>query len=398
MSASEWSVPESNVMSGALDLLDEGRDAVLATVVDIEGSAYRRPGAKMVITADGDGVGAITAGCLEDEVIAIAAEVLAAGEPRLETYDLMEDDDDDVWGLGVGCNGIIDILLEPLDESLRPALDAYETGESVAAVTVLDSDGAGTRAHYHPGEGFSTAPGADPLSGWLIDAIEGATADLLSRGKSDTLQVGTDDHRASVFVDGIEPPSELVVCGTGHDVGPVVEVAKRADFRVTVAGFRGADATPERFPEADDVISTSPVDLADAYDRGFDRDTYAVVMTHNFVDDRLAVETLLDTDAPYVGLLGPRERFEEMVEEFEAEGRTVSDNQLERVYTPAGLDLGGGDPYQIAVSIVSEALAVDNDRHPRHLREREGPIHERVEIDDDAVATTNWWSSDSTTP
>jgi xanthine dehydrogenase accessory factor len=391
MSASEWSVPESNVMAGALDLLDGGREAVLATVVDIEGSAYRRPGAKMVITADGDGVGSITAGCLEDEVLAIAADVLAAGEPRVETYDLMEDDDEDVWGLGVGCNGIIDILLEPLDGSLRPALSAYEAGERIGHVTVLDGgddpDLEGRRGYYRPGEGFSAAPGGDPLPGWLTDALGDATADLVERGKSDTLVVDAEEGSATAFVDGIAPPPELVVCGTGHDVGPVVELAKRADFRVTVAGFRGATATAERFPEADDVMSTSPAALASAYDRGFDAETYAVVMTHNFVDDRLAVESLLETETPYVGLLGPRERFEEMLEEFEAEGHTFDDAQLERVYTPAGLDLGGGDPYGIAVSIVAEAMAVHNDRDPRHLREREGPIHDRVEIDGDAVAT-----------
>jgi xanthine dehydrogenase accessory factor len=387
MSASEWSVPESNVMAGALAALDEGREAVLATVVDIEGSAYRRPGAKMVITADGDGVGSITAGCLEDEVVAIAAEVLAAGEPRLETYDLMEDDEEDVWGLGVGCNGIIDILLEPLDERLRPVLSAYEAGDRVGAVTVLDGDVEGARGIYRPGEGFSPPPGEDGLPEWLATALSEATADLVGRGKSDTLRVETDEGTATAFVDGVAPPPELLVCGTGHDVGPVVELAKRADFRVTVAGFRGANATPERFPEADDVVATSPANLANAYDRGVDADTYAVVMTHNFVDDRLAVESLLETGTPYVGLLGPRERFEEMLEEFAAEDRAFSEAQLERVYTPAGIDLGGGDPYQIAISIVSEALAVHNGRQPRHLREREGPIHDRVEIDDDAVAT-----------
>jgi xanthine dehydrogenase accessory factor len=299
----------------------------------------------------------------------------------------MEDDDEDVWGLGVGCNGIIDILLEPLDESLRPVLSAYEAGERIGALTVLSGDGEGTRGYFTPGEGFSAPPGTDGLPAWIRGALSDATADLVDRGKSDALRVETDAGSATVFVDGVAPPPELVVCGTGHDVGPVVELAKRADFRVTVAGFRGADATPERFPEADEVIATSPANLAKTYERGFDADTYAVVMTHNFVDDRLAVESVLETDAPYVGLLGPRERFEEMLEEFDAEGRTFSEAQLDRVYTPAGLDLGGGDPYQIAMSIVSEALAVHNDRDPRHLREREGPIHDRIEIDGDGVAT-----------
>src|SRR6056297_1949731 len=128
MSEQDWSVPETEVLTSIRTLLDEGREAVVATVVDVEGSAYRRPGAKMLVEEGGEGLGHITAGCLEDEVFELTAEVLAAGEPRIETYDLMNDDED-VWGLGVGCNGIIEILLEPLDESYRPAVEAFEAGE-----------------------------------------------------------------------------------------------------------------------------------------------------------------------------------------------------------------------------------------------------------------------------
>lgn len=326
----------------------------------------------MLLTPDG-GVGSITAGCLEDEVQRIARDVLAEGTPRVETYDLMEDDDD-VWGLGVGCNGVIDILLEPLDRSYEPALDAYEAGDPVGVVRVLEGDQAGARGFYFPGEGVTGLP--DDLG----DAIDGPASALLEREGSDTLSIDiAPDSRATVFVDGLIPPPELVVFGTGHDVGPVIELARRADFRVTVVGFRGATATEERFPAADAVTATSPTQVRDAHE--FDDRTYAVVMTHNFVDDRLALEELFETPVPYIGLLGPRERFEEMIEEFSAEGRSLSETELERLYTPAGLDLGGGTPHQIAMAIVSEVIAVHNDRTPRHLREREGHIHDRIEVE-----------------
>ncbi|WP_380675688.1 XdhC family protein [Salinigranum sp. GCM10025319] len=128
-------------------------------------------------------------------------------------------------------------------------------------------------------------------------------------------------------------------------------------------------------------MSTSPARMTDAYD--FDANTYVVVSTHNFVDDRLAVEALLATEVPYVGLMGPRERFEEMLDDFAAEGTEFTDAQLDRLYTPVGLDLGGGSPYQIALSIVSEALAVKNGREPKHLKTREGTIHDRVELSAD---------------
>jgi xanthine dehydrogenase accessory factor len=181
-----------------------------------------------------------------------------------------------------------------------------------------------------------------------------------------------------VFVDGVAAPDDLVLVGTGHDVGPMAELGAQADFRVTVIGFRGANAKADRFPDADDVRSTSPAQIRETFD--FDSNTYVVVATHNFIDDRLAVDELLQTDVPYVGLMGPGERFEEMVEEFESEGRTFSEAELDRVYTPVGLDLGGGSPYEIALSIVGEVMAVANDRQPRHLREREGRIHDRVEV------------------
>lgn len=374
MSESDWSVPESTVMGAARDVIESERAAVLATIVHVEGSAYRRPGAKMVVASDGEGVGSITAGCLEDEVVELAREVARTGTARVETYDLTNDDD--VWGLGVGCNGVLDVLLEPLDEGYRPAIEAFESGDDLAACTVLDGDGdlaVGDRAFFDASEGF-TAAWPDPVCATLRDPAARAA----SEGTSNALTVEHDGESVRVFVDGVRTPPELVVFGTGHDIGPLVDLATKNDFKVTVLGFRGASATPDRFPAAHDVRSTSPVSVGDAYD--FDENTYAVVMSHNFVDDRLALEALLDTPVPYIGLLGPQKRFEEMHEEFAAEGRTFTAEERERIYTPIGLDLGGEAPYQIAHSIVAELLAVHNDREPDHLSSREGPIHDRAPL------------------
>jgi xanthine dehydrogenase accessory factor len=376
-----WSVPETAVLAQAHELLTSDRRGVLATVIRVEGSAYRRPGAKMVIPEDGAGVGHITAGCLEDEVQGLASEVLDAGTPRVEHYDLMpeEGEDDDVWGLGVGCNGRIDILLEPLDETYRPAIEAYNAGRDIGVLTVTTGENAGARAYYDPGgESFDCLRGFDAD---LAERVRGVTAELTAHGKADSVTVEVDGEQVSVFVDGLTAPAKLVVVGTGHDVGPITELGAQADFRVTVVGFRGAAAKADRFPAAREVVSTSPARMTDAYD--FDANTYVVVATHNFVDDRLAIESLLDTSVPYVGLMGPHERFEEMLTDFEAEGTTFSDEQLDRLYTPVGLDLGGGSPYQIALSIVSEVLAVKHGREPRHLRERTGTIHDRVELSTD---------------
>jgi xanthine dehydrogenase accessory factor len=381
MTEQHWSVPETEVVQRIRDRLDAGGTAVLATVVGVEGNAYRRPGAKMLLDADGAGVGSITAGCLEEEVAAVADRVRESGRPEVVTYDLMEDDED-VWGLGVGCNGVIDVLLEPLTESYRPAVEAFAAGRDVAVLTVLDGTGdleRGDRAYFRPDDRSLETPDGEDADAWPTGVVADPAAELAERGRSDVVEVDTDDGRLAVFVDGMAAPPDLVVFGTGHDVGPVTELAARSDFRVTVVGFRGGVDLDDRFPDADRTLTTSPGRVGE--DLALDDRTCAVVMTHNFVDDRLTVETLLDSPVPYVGLMGPRERFEEMLDDFESEGRTFDESELSSLYTPVGLDLGGGTPYQIAHSIVAEALAVHNGRTPQHLKTREGPIHERVTLD-----------------
>jgi xanthine dehydrogenase accessory factor len=373
MSDTNWSASEGEVLQRIRELLDGPDRGALATIIDVEGSAYRRPGAKMVIPDGSDGVGHITAGCLEDEVTDLADEVLADGEPRVVRYDLRPAAEDDVWGLGVGCNGVIDILLEPLDDDYRAVVDAVDAGDGVGVVTVVgDESTVGARAYYDP-ETAAFSP-ASALPDDVADAVRDVAADLTERGRADTVEVGG----TTVFVDGLAPPDDLVVVGTGHDVGPIAELGRRAGFRVTVVGFRGAKAKADRFPDAAAVRSTSPARMREAVD--FDSDTYVVVATHNFVDDRIAVEELLETPVPYVGLMGPRERFEELLDDLADDGVTPTESDLARIYTPVGLDLGAGSPHGIAISVVSELLAVCNGHDPGHLRDREGPIHDRLEL------------------
>ena len=375
----DWSVPTTTVMRGIRRTLDADGTGVLATIVSVDGSAYRRPGAKMVLSAAGNGLGSITAGCLEDEVRTLAEEVQEEGRPRLETFDLVGEDD--VWGLGLGCNGVIDLLLEPVGEAYRPVIDAYEAGERVAVLTVLESDGTDLAL----GDRLQVAPEDFPLDGpadwpaWLLEDLGDPVADLLENGQSRTLTSERDGETVRVFVDAVTPPADLVVFGTGHDVGPVVDLAGTLEFRVTVVGFRGAEGLEDRFPDADRVITTRPADVTDALE--FDGDTYTVVMTHNFVDDQLVLEELLDTDVPYVGLMGPSERFERLLDVLAEGGDPVGDAALDRLYAPIGLDLGGGTPHSIALSIVGEVQAVEHGRDPGHLRDRKSPIHDRLDLE-----------------
>ena len=380
MTEYEWDVSELDVLDGIRDLARSDRNAALATIVAVEGSAYRRPGAKMTVEQDGTGQGYITAGCIEDEVLELVETVLERGEATLETYDLMEDDD--IWGLGLGCNGIIDVLVDPIDESYDPLARAVDRGEPIGVITVLagnDRDGealpTGARAYFRDGE----IALIDDLPQWLLDGIAGPVAELLEAGKSQVVSIEQAEASAEVFIDGIQPPPRLVVLGSGPDVGPMIDLGKKNGFRVEVVGFRGGVELEEEFPGADEHRSTTPASLVDVIDP--DGRTYVTVMTHNFVDDRIAVEELLNTDVPYIGLMGPRKRFEEMLAEFEQEGTTFDETELEPLYTPVGLNLGAGSPYGIATSVISEILAVHNDREPIHLKERDGPIHDRVSVD-----------------
>ena len=383
MISEDWSAPETEILDAIADGVTD-QQTVLATVVGVEGSAYRRPGAKMVIADDG-GIGVITAGCLEDKVHELAEQVLADGEPRIERFDLTGSDD--VWGLGVGCNGVVDILLEPLNAAYRLVAQAYEADEEIAVLTMLDGAGTdierGNHAFARPtgaadSRNLSFEPAATDWPDKLLTSLTEPTAELLAVGASDSITVDWEGKTADVFVDSICIPPELIVFGSGHDVVPVVELAKRAGFSVTVVTFRGTVEDDERFPVADQVRTIAPADIQERL--AFDTDTYAVVMSHNFVDDRIALDELLATPVEYVGLVGSRQRFEEIQDAFAAEGRTFSAAERDRIYTPAGLNLGGGTPFHIAQSIVAELTAVHHERDPHHLTDRTGPIHARSPI------------------
>jgi xanthine dehydrogenase accessory factor len=372
-----WSVTTGDLRGRMRRELGRDTDAVVVTVAGVEGSAYRRPGAKMLVDADGRPVGAVTAGCLEDPITERSVAVLESGTPRRETFDLM---DDDSWGLGLGCNGVVDILLEPLDASWAAPLDELGSGTPVTVLTVVDSTTAevpvGARSYVADGGRPRGVAERDPVP---ADALEAVDATLSTVDGQETavpvdvdVEVGGEPETLSVLVEGLEPVPKLLLVGSQPDIHPVARVGSDAGFEVVVHSTRGARG-PGDFPNADGVETGHPSTVDGSV--GAPEYTYAVVMTHNLVDDRLAVETLLsETSVPYVGLMGPRDRFERLREESDA----VVGDDLGRVATPVGLDLGGGEPTEIALSIVSEALAVSNDREGARLKHREGPIHARL--------------------
>ncbi len=346
----------------------------VATVVRVDGSAYRRPGAKMILGEDGATYGGITAGCLEGPLREVAQEVLADNATQVVTFDLTADEDG--WGIGLGCEGIVDVLVEPADETWTEPVDAFHRGETRTLVTAIDGTDAilaGSKAVLTPDGSPTNAVGSSSLPPSVLERIADSVRERAKDGKWCTRTVETEDGSVELFVDGITPPTRLLVFGGQPDVRPVTRLARDVGLHVTVATARGGQADESAFPRADRVVSTHPSDL----DELVDERTYPVVMSHNFVDDRLALETLLETPVPFIGLMGPRERFERLRDDLESDGVTLSADDRERIATPVGLELGGGEPVEIALSIVSEVVAVSNEKSGGRLRDREGSIHDR---------------------
>lgn len=374
-----------------------GEPMALATIVGVRGSTYRRQGARLLLTRSQQMVGNISGGCLESDVMVVADEVMTSGKARLVTYDLTADDDV-VWGLGLGCNGAVDIFVEPVDPSAEIfALyrQAIAEERSLAVVTVLGGGApagpgpfAQPRRDASPGADQSEWPGAGRrLAVWVdgtrIGTLGGATMDdraaragtaAIQEGVSRILVLPAPGGDVQTFVEVLRPPIRLVVCGAGHDAVPVVQLAAQMGWRVVVVDSRERFLTRERFPGARQFIKAEPKHAPDRVP--IDDRTYVVVMTHNYLHDRDLLRGLLGTGAGYLGILGPRIRTEKILDELRRDGVMMSDRDRGRIFGPLGLDIGGETPEEIALAVVGEIQTVESGRRGGFLREREGPIHD----------------------
>jgi xanthine/CO dehydrogenase XdhC/CoxF family maturation factor len=365
----------SQILARAALLADAGRQAALATVVRIQGSAYRRPGAKMLVADDGAVTGGVSGGCLEADVRENGLAVLHSGVPRLLHYDT-GDDDGTVWGLGLGCNGAVDIFVQPATTALARALGArlrtlldgeapFAVATAVAAPAERAADVLGRSVVVAPDDGPAGSTGDAAVDRWVATNA----AELLAAGESVL-------HAAAslqVFVEVLTPPPRLLVFGAGDDAMPLARYARDAGFRVTVVDHRPAYLAPERFVEG--ILLRQARAEQGLADLPLGRDTYAVVKTHALHHDREWVRCLIESPVAYVGILGPRARTEEILSQLGVPAEPAEPAGGGRVFGPVGLDLGADGPEQIAVSIVAEVLALRAGREPRHLRDTEGAIH-----------------------
>jgi xanthine/CO dehydrogenase XdhC/CoxF family maturation factor len=362
----------AEILSQVTAEAEAGRRAAVATVVRISGSAYRRPGAKLLVRETGGMSGSVSGGCLEADVRESALLVLERGTPRLLHYDTSSDDRA-VFGLGLGCNGAVDILVQPATtpaflEAARRIQGALGGDAPFAVSTVLEGGSAGRVAVLSP-TGRTQAPAAGAQGAGEEERPEesdllAAAAEALRRGESAVHE----REGVRVFTEVLDPPPRLVVFGAGDDAIPLASCAREAGFRVTVVDHRPAFLSAARFPGEVRRLELRPEASAVASSLPLGEETYAVVKTHSLANDREWIRRLLGTEVRYIGVLGPHARVEEVLRQLGA----APDH---RVFGPVGLDLGAEGPEQVALSIVAELLLVRSGRAPRHLREKEGPIH-----------------------
>jgi len=345
-------------------ICDTGGSGVLASIVHVEGSTYRRAGARLLVTPDDQMIGLISGGCLEGDLLERAQAVRATRTSERVRYDATGDDDL-VWGLGLGCAGVVDVWLERVDARTPGPLlwleEWLRTRTTAALSTATEGPRAGQRAALVSG---SAVVGS--LSG---SAVEAELRAALESGRSRTTRDGDEQRSVEVF----RPPLRIAVFGAGPDAAPLVRFGTALGWDLLLVDHRAALAVPENFPGAE--VQCVPVEDAVEAAR-VDGGTYCIVMSHHYLNDRTLVRGLLSTASPYLALLGPKQRGDDLLADLAADGKTITDEDHARIFAPAGLDLGADSPETIALSITAEIQAVSANRSGGWLRDRKGPIHD----------------------
>jgi xanthine dehydrogenase accessory factor len=349
------------VLDRLAQLTGAGRRAALATVVRVRGSAYRHEGAKLLVAEDGSTTGNVSGGCLEQDVREVALQVVRTGRPELRSY-CSSADEIAAWDLGVGCEGEVEVFVEPVTQPRpgeRRLLDGREPF-AVATIIGMRDAGCGMRliVTRHDSDG-------DLGSTELNRAVTTRARALLGTEQSGFHEI----FGRTVFCDVFSPPPQLVLLGAGEDARPLARLAADLGFRVVVVDRRPGYLTAERFPSAARLVESDGAELLERL--ALDDASYAIVMTHNFADDAAYLKALLGTPAAYIGMLGPRQRTERIVRNVSAAGPVDE----ARIFGPVGLDIGTDGAEQVALAVIAEVLAVRSGRRAESLRERPTPIH-----------------------
>lgn len=355
-------------------------DSVLATVVHVEGSSYRRAGARMLIDEFGNITGAISGGCLEGDALKKALHALHQRKNKLVTYDTT-DEDDAVIGAQLGCNGIIQVLFEPLEygNTLNPCELLAEVIKQKGSIAIIiefnlnkTKEQQGTR--YFISEDYEVFGKRHPddLPANLLEQVRLSLANKISHF-AEVFMRGENRH---FFVQNYQPPVKLVLVGAGNDVLVLAQQAEILGWNVVVTDGRPSHANENRFPGACQVIVTKPEETLEKVE--INNRTAFVLMSHNYNYDLAVLKLLLaEKKIFYIGVLGPLKKYQRMLKDMEEKDLDLEKQIFDKIYAPVGLEIGAETPAEIGLSILAEIQAVLNGKSAKPLREKDSPIHDK---------------------
>ena len=375
----------------------------LATVVHVEGSSYRKPGARMLVTEQGDLTGAISGGCLEGDALRKALLSIVQQKNKIVTYDTSNEDL--TLGVQLGCNGIVHILFEYIDfqdpnNAVELLVKSFENGRKPTVCCTffsLDStqEQPGTILLYDNNQLYFKKSWHKELLPELFFSQLKQTQETLS---SSCRQYSVENAPYYCFLEVIKPSVSLILVGAGNDAIPVANLASNLGWEITLIDGRATHANKERFPMANKIIVDSPTNAVSELQT--DNRSAVVLMTHNYHYDKEMLCLLLNSPCAYIGNLGPKKKFKRMLSEMNLQGIAVNQEQLEKIFAPIGLDLGAETPEEVALSIIAEIKGVISQKKLPSLKYKETPIHERfngnylMPVDIQAgKAISNWKST-----
>jgi len=357
----------------------------LATLVHLNGSSYRRPGARMIVDEEGQLTGAISGGCLEGDALRKAVFCIHTQTPKLVVYDT-SDEEDATIGIQLGCSGIIQVLFEPIDETdplnpielLKKAIQKRQNtvlvtlyaskikkGDTVGTSMLLEDSG-----KFHNNSTFQLVPET------LMQDIK----ETLTVKKSTFKSYQHNDKTFNAFLSFISPPVSLVIVGAGNDAIPLQSIAETLGWEVTIVDGRHTYAKLERFSSACQIIVSKPEQVLQQIP--MDDKTVFVLMTHNYNYDYAILKALLGENVPYIGALGPKKKLDNMIKDLQAENIFLNERQKNILYGPVGLEIGAETPAEIALSITAEIMSVMNNKKGGSLRNLSTEIHPRYFLND----------------
>jgi len=365
-----------------------GQRVALASVVHLDGSSYRRPGARMLVTDEGDMTGAISGGCLEGDALRKAMHAISQGSNRLVTYDTTDEDDMSI-GIQLGCAGVIQVLFEPVDHNradnpVELIRKAHAVRQAAVLVTLFDLS---ARHGTQPGNGLlmeadGTITGELPVP-HLREQILREMQEVLTNRISVFKEYRTASGGITAFIEYLRPPVSLVVVGAGNDAIPMMQIAETLGWDVRIVDGRNTHARPERFVAACQVLVSKPETVLKQIP--IDDRTVFVMMTHNYNYDKAMLKALLHTEVPYIGMLGPKKKLHRMLDDMQQDGFIPDKAMMSRVYGPSGLEMDAETPEEIALSIIAEIQAVLGNKAGGMLRDKTDVIHSRGDIKIDII-------------